>query len=611
MPRTLRKMFDLLSPSERRYLYLLFLAQLFLAFVETAGIASIMPFMAVVANPDVIQNNNLLKQAYQLLAFGNARGFLFFLGSLLFCLLVFSNLFKAAVSWFTLKYDNKLNCTLSRRLLANYLCQPYVFFLNRNTADLGKNVLSEVRTVIAGVLSPGMTFLSSILICALILLMVLVIDPLVAIMIITVLGGSYTAVFSLSRRSLTIIGKKRVEANTMKYKYAGEALNGIKDLKILGKELALLEKFTSHAKKHSQYNTTAGVIAEMPRYALEITAFGGILLTVLYYLNLKEGLVQVVPILALYAFAGYRLIPALQQVFSSITNMRFNLAALDVLHNDLLAKEKDGTDAEFILLKPSKLMPLPFTQGLQIKNITFFYPGSSTPAIKNINLAIPPNNTIGFVGATGSGKTTLVDLILGLLTPSIGELLVDDIAIKGEDVIRWQKNLGYVPQHIYLSDDTVANNIAYGVHDSDIIRLDMACAARIANIADFIENELPEGYDTVIGERGIRLSGGQRQRIGIARALYRNPPVVILDEATSALDGITEEAVIEAIRNLAGRKTIIMIAHNLSTVRECDIIYQFERGRIADFGTYDQMQQSSKWFQMASRVGIAERRSGR
>jgi len=294
-------------------------------------------------------------------------------------------------------------------------------------------------------------------------------------------------------------------------------------------------------------------------------------------------------------------LPALQQIFSSISTIRYHLPALDALYLDL-KEEEIITKSDSYLEKIQNSKPLPFTQEFVLSAVTYHYPGIHELAIKGLNLAIKPNTSIGLVGSTGSGKTTTVDIILGLLTPTSGQMLVDGIEINSCNLACWQRNLGYVPQHIYLSDDTITRNIAFGVPNQEIDMTAVIRAARIANMHEFIEGELPESYETIIGERGVRLSGGQRQRIGIARALYRDPTVLIMDEATSALDGITEEAVMEALHNLSGKKTVIMIAHRLTTVKDCDVIYLLEEGQIIDQGKFFDLQKSSKWFQAATKV---------
>ena len=335
----------------------------------------------------------------------------------------------------------------------------------------------------------------------------------------------------------------------------------------------------------------------MPTYVLEVVAFGGILCIVLYFLAREEGLAQLLPMLAVFVFAARRIMPALQTIFSDITTLRYNAATLDVLHADFV--KTAGFENIFGDLD---VKPLLFKKSLRLQDVSFCYPGCDELIISDLSLEIQANTTIGFVGFTGSGKTTLIDIIIGMLVPRSGSIFVDGVPIDENKRVSWQRNLGYVPQHIYLSDDTVARNIAFGIPDEHIDMDRVIRAARVANIAEFIEKNLLSGYDTLIGERGVRLSGGQRQRLGIARALYHDPDVLVLDEATSALDGITEEAVMDSIRALAKRKTIIMIAHRITTVKDCDMIYLMEDGHIIAKGTYAELMDSSETFRAMSRV---------
>ncbi len=600
MPNLLRKLFDLIGPRDRTQLYVLVGILVIVAVVEVAGIASIMPFMAVVTNPEVIHANRWLNAVFQGLGFQTDQAFLIFLGLMVLALLVISNLLKAASTWLTLRYHNQLHYLLARRLLARYLSQPYTFFLNRNTAELGKNILTEARNVVTGVLSPATSVVSSSMIVVAIMTLLVVVDPAVALAIAAILSSVYGAVYIAARRRLGIIGWQQVQASADKYKAAGEGMSGIKDLKVLGRELTFLRRFSKAAALHARNNITAGVIAEMPRYALEIVAFGGILLVVLYFLSQGQEAARMVPLLALYAFAGYRLMPALQQLFASFAQLRHGVAALEVVHKDLVAKAGEVGDPEAGLAAAANAVPLPFERGLELRNLSFRYEGATEPALRNLNLVIEPNTSVGLVGPTGCGKTTTVDLILGLLSPSEGQLLADGVEITRDNLPGWRRNLGYVPQQIYISDDTITRNIAFGIPDAEIDKDAVRQAARIANLDEFVENELPQGYDTEIGERGVRLSGGQRQRIGIARALYRDPAILVMDEATSALDGITEEAVMDAVRTLSRKKTVILIAHRLTTVRECDVIYLLERGQVISSGTYEDLKRESGWFRAAS-----------
>jgi ABC-type multidrug transport system fused ATPase/permease subunit len=490
--------------------------------------------------------------------------------------------------------------TLARRLLARYMASPYTFFLSRNTAELSNNVISEVHRVVSGVVSPLTDIVSSALVTATILTLLVVVDPVVALAIIGVLGGSYSAVYVAARRTLSTISRQQVEANRQKHRAAIEALSGIKDLKVLGRELTFLHRFVLHAERHGQNNVSAGVIAQLPRFALEIIAFGGILLAVLYFLGQGHGAVEMVPLLALYAFAGYRLLPAMQQLFAAVTNLRFSFASLDAVHADLTEAEQVPTAAEDVLSARAAARPLPFAKLLELRDVWCHYDGAAEPSLRGLDLRIAANSSVGLVGPTGCGKTTTVDVILGLLAPSRGQLLVDGVPLAESTLAAWHKSLGYVPQSIYISDDTITRNIALGIPDDQLDMESVRRAARTANLAEFVESDLPNGYETRIGERGIRLSGGQRQRIGIARALYHDPPILILDEATSALDGITEEAVMDAVRNLSRQKTIILIAHRLTTVKDCDVIYQLEKGAIVARGTFDELMRDSRWFRQAA-----------
>jgi ABC-type multidrug transport system fused ATPase/permease subunit len=308
----------------------------------------------------------------------------------------------------------------------------------------------------------------------------------------------------------------------------------------------------------------------------------------LYLMAQSGSFASALPIIALYAFAGYRLMPALQQIYGALTQLRFAGPALDALHKDLMSLQPAGPNTQ----QPA----MPLTQAITLNNIVYCYPNAATPALKGISLTIPAKSTVGLVGATGSGKTTTVDLILGLLDAQEGALAIDGQPITDHNKRAWQRAIGYVPQQIYLADDTVAANIAFGIEPEQIDQTAVEKAAKIANLHEFVISDLPRGYATTVGERGVRLSGGQRQRIGIARAMYHNPQVLILDEATSALDNLTEQAVMEAVHNLGHEITIILIAHRLSTVKECDTIFLLEKGELKGRGRFEELAHTSEHF---------------
>jgi ABC-type multidrug transport system fused ATPase/permease subunit len=391
------------------------------------------------------------------------------------------------------------------------------------------------------------------------------------------------------------LGQEYFSANEERFKEVVEAFGAVKDIKAGGLESVYVKRFSKPAKTYAAKMAAAQVATQIPRFALEATAFGGMLLVVLYQMTNSGGLATALPVISLYAFAGYRLMPALQQIYIGASQLRFGKTSLDALYEDLKSlqpKPGSGTSGAVLGLEKE----------VRLQGVCFVYPNSARSALVDVNIVITARKVIGLVGATGSGKSTTVDVIMGLLEPTRGVLTVDGVQVGEDNWRHWQKLIGYVPQQVYLVDDTVASNIAFGVESKDIDRTTLEWAARVANLHTFVSNELPQGYETVIGERGVRLSGGQRQRIGIARALYRKPKLLIMDEATSALDNVTEQAVMDAVKNLGNSVTILMVAHRLTTVMGCDCIYLLQEGRVHGSGTYGELIASSDTFRnMASR----------
>ncbi len=483
------------------------------------------------------------------------------------------------------------------KMLRTYLFKPYVFFLGQNTAGLSKNILGEVKQTVTGFLVAGMNLVARSVVAISVMILLLVVDPLLAVMTLGFLGAAYGGTFLLVQRGMAQAGRNRSQADRERFKAAAEALAGAKEIKLLGLESPFLKRYERPSRRFSRAMARQQLISVMPRYAFETIAFGGMLIIVLYLLVKGESIVALLPTLGVYAFASYRLLPALQGIFAALTDLRFSVASIEVLYEDL------ETSAHAAPVDRRKVEALPARRMLSLEDVNFSYPGTRHPVVEGLDLDIAANTTVALVGSTGAGKTTVVDLLLGLLRPSSGALVVDGVSVTDERLAAWQKNLGYVPQVIYLSDDTVAGNIAFGVPERDIDMAAVERAARAANIHDFIASELPNGYATEVGERGVRLSGGQRQRLGIARALFHDPDVLVLDEATSALDNVTEESIFHSVREIGRSKTVIMIAHRLSTVRSADVIFVLERGRVVARGTYQELLASSPEFRALAQVG--------
>lgn len=596
----IKKIYSILSPDEKKRGVIVLFMILIMAFLDMLGVASIMPFMAVVSNPEVVDSNLILNSAYNLSQqFGveSIDDFMFLLGIAVFLILVFTLSFKALTVYLETRFCVMREYSIGKRLVEGYLNKPYSWFLMRNSADLGKNILSEVNQVIANALIPIMNIIAQSAVSIALLLLLIIVEPFLALSIGLILGITYALIFGVTKNLLSRIGKERLENNEARYVAVNESFGAAKEVKIGGLEQFYTERFSSPAETYAKSLATANITGQLPRFALELVVFGGMLIVILFLMNQNGDFSSAVPVMSLYALAGYRLMPSLQGIYTSVTQLRFATAALDSILVELKDIQSepnlvnDIVDAKFGLFKK-----------ITLKNVSYSYPNEDQPAIKNINLSISSESKVGFVGSTGGGKTTTVDLILGLLEPQVGTLEVDDMIIDGKNIKVWQSIIGYVPQNIYLSDDSIIANIAFGVSSEDIDYDSVERVAKIANLHEFIINKLPKKYQTKVGERGVRLSGGQRQRIGIARALYRNPRLLVLDEATSALDNLTEQAVMDAVNNLDKDITVIMIAHRLSTVKECDTIFFLEDGKLTGKGSFEELLKSNKSFQEMNKL---------
>ena len=594
--QTFKKILDLLTIHEKKRAVLLLILILFMAFIDVLGVASIMPFVAVLTNPDLILTNSVLKYLYDksnILGVNDNEEFIFIFGVLVFFLLIASITFRAVTQYAQVRFALMREHSIGSRLIESYLHQPYLWLLQRNTGDYGKVILSETNQVIYDAILPALNLIAQTAVTVAILVLLLLVDPKLALIVGLVFLISYAVIFYFVKNILYKIGFKRVLANKERYISVNEAFGSIKEVKVGGLEESYINRFQKPSKIFAQSQSLSMVISQLPRYFIEGIAFGGIVLLLLALIAKGNLFSDIVPIIALYVFAGYRLLPSLQQIYVAFTQLRVSNAGLNIVHEDLmnLKHSKKNFDTK---------STIKLNKSIELNNISFDYPNSQKTALKNINLSIPAFSKIGFVGATGSGKTTISDLILGLLDPNQGTLIVDGNTITSNNKRSWQKSIGYVPQQVFLTDSTVSENIAFGVDPKDIDNQAVEWASKIANLHDFVINELQNDYSTVVGERGVRLSGGQRQRIAIARALYHRPQVLILDEATSALDSLKEQAVIKAMKNLENKITIILITHRLSTVKDYDTIFLLDGGQLKDQGSYKELKESSMLFKKMS-----------
>lgn len=584
MIKTYQKLFTLFDATERRRFWILTGVMLLVAAAEIAGISAVLMLLNVLAAPEVIDTNAKLVYLKGLLGLDSRFSFQAALALIVLVVVMLGLAIKALGSYASIRFSTMRGYTVSTRLLRAYLSQPYPWFLDRNSAELEKNVLIEVDGLVTRVILPCLRLVSNGLLVLAILAFLLLVDPLVTLFSGGVLGLGYALIYLRFRGRLQRLGEVMMDAYENRFLVAQEATGGIKDVKLMGLEKRYVDSYAVAAQTAARSGTTMGGMAELPRFVLEAITFGTMLALILILLVKSNGNVtDIVPTLGVIAFSTMRILPSLQQIYHSLVSIRGASAILDTIVADIAA-----TPALPIATNDG-LAPLELERSLELSRVSFGYASAERPTLRGVDLTIPARTTVGIVGGTGAGKTTLVDLVLGLLTPDAGEIRVDGTVITDNNRRSWQKTLGYVPQSIYLTDDTIAGNIAFGVPKDMIDMAAVERAARIAALHEFVLSDLPQGYETFVGERGVRLSGGQRQRIGIARALYRDPTLLIMDEATSALDNITERVVMEAVQKIRADKTIILIAHRLTTVKTCDTIFLMDRGRLLAQGSYDEL----------------------
>jgi ATP-binding cassette, subfamily B, bacterial PglK len=591
----LKRLLRLLVPAEKAQLRRVLALAVLAGLLEMIAVLSVLPFMAAVASPSAMMAHPVAEWAGATFGLTESRDLLLVSGLGVLLLVLVANAAGVLRLRMVLLSTHNIKHFLSRRLLSAYLARPYSWFLEQHSSGPARVVLDESDRVIQGVLLALLGAAIRGVAAVLIVLLLLVVDFRLTLVVAAVMGGAYVVIYLGVRRIQERLGEMRVEATQTRFKVATEVLGGIKEVKSLGVEQEFLRRFDATGPPFVRATAWSQVLAETPRHLLEVLSVGTVLAILLYQLSSGQSLEDSLPTLSVFAFAGYKLVPAFHQVFTGITVARFNLASLKAIEDDLVGIQPVEA------APPEDHSPLPLAIDLELREVTFSYPKTDAPALAGINLKILRGERIGIVGPTGSGKTTLVDVLLGLLEPESGEILVDGVLLNGPEWPRWRASVGYVPQSIFLADETIEGNIAFGLPPGKADSGRVREAARMAELDEFV-GELADGYSTEVGERGVRLSGGQRQRIGIARSLYRDPSLLLLDEATSALDVATEKAVIDSVYGLEGERTMIIIAHRLSTLRRCDRIILLERGRVSAQGTWDELLTSSDLFRVLARL---------
>jgi len=587
---------SVLNPKDQRKVFIVIFLLLILAIAETAGVGMVFAFIKIAADPDIIRNGALTTM-YRWTGLSESE-FLMYTGGVVILVFLIKICFSFFARWYQYSFTYRSHYEITMQILGGYVAMSYDMLIANSGPRLSHRILVETDKAVSGVLIAGLNILAELLVVLGVLTLLFWHDGKLAMVASISLSVLYGTIFLAVRNIHSRLGDRVNEENIRRYSISNRVIEGGKELRINSSEQYFLEQFSNPARAIMYASIKQQLLQEVPRNIIEFIVFGGILLFILFALGSGRELAGIIPTIALYALGAFRIMPSLNRIVTGVNQMRFNRVAVKNIVDEL----NKLTEIHFDI-KPC-IKPLAFAETIQLENVTYYYPTASTPVLIDISLTIRKGTSVAFVGPTGSGKSTLVDILIGVLEPKTGQVRIDGCVLTQANHKAWFARIGYVPQSVFLFDDSVTANIAFGIPNHNIDMDRVIQAAKAAYIDKFIEQALPDGYATSIGDRGVRLSGGQRQRIGIARALYRSTDVIVFDEATSALDGQTESIVQQAIFELRRQHTIVTIAHRLTTVKDCDDIFVLEKGRIRAHGTYNELLKISDTFRDMERLHV-------
>ncbi len=571
------KLWNILELADKKKCIYLFFLTIISMFLEILGIGLIIPAVTLLITDDFLSEYPFLEPLF--LYFGNPSYFQIVLSGMLILLSIYfiKNIFIAYFYWYQSKYTYGIQVSVSQRLYQNYINQPYMFHLNRNSAQLIRNIQEEISQL-QGAIQFILTIIIEFLVFGGIVALLIYVEPLGAI-IAGITISLVIWVFSINTKKYFKIWGKQIQYHSGQAKqHLMQGLAGVKEVKLSGKEKNFFSLYYENQSITANKQILFNVANSLPRLLFEFLALIGLIIIVIIMVSINTELNVIISTLALFGMATFRLMPSTNRIVSSFQALWYTTASIEKIHEEL--KLLNQNIKKYNENKKEIKNDFKKNSFLKVENVNFSYPLASSKTLENISIKINQGETIGFVGPSGSGKTTLIDIILGLLTPDSGSINVNNININ--DFLRnWQSQIGYVPQHIYLTDDTLKNNIAFGLKENEIDEKAIQNSIKSSQLFQLVKG-LPDGLDTEVGERGVRLSGGQRQRIGIARALYHDPEILVLDEATSSLDSDTESSIVDSLREIKGKKTILIIAHRQSTVKYCDRLIKIDKGKILD-----------------------------
>lgn len=569
-PSTVHKIWSLLTSKERRTAVVLMFMMIIGMTLETLGVGMMIPALALLTQSDITQKYPAIQSILQAIGNPSQQNLVIISMLALVGFFLIKSLFLGLLTWRQMRFSFGMQAHLSQRLFSVYMRQPYTFHLQRNSAKLIFNVINEVSTVNGNGVLPIMALFAESLVMLGLCSLLFAVEPKGALIAGIVLGSAAFCFHRFTRKHLARWGLVRQQHEGLRVQHLQQGFGGVKDVKMFGRENEFIEEYRLHNVLTAQVQQNEATMQQIPRLWLELLAVIGLAILVISMLAQDRALDVVLPTVGLFGAAVFRLMPSVSRILGALHSLRYGLSMIDNVYSEInLAK---------LEIPSSQRCVTTFCSKLELRHVTYAYPNAASSSLKDVSMVIRRGESVGFIGASGAGKSTLVDIILGLLTPDAGEVRVDGKNIQ-ENLRNWQDQIGYVPQSIYLTDDTLRRNVAFGVPNEQIDDEAVKRAIQAAQLENFVAGLL-DGLETIVGERGARLSGGQRQRIGIARALYHDPAVLVLDEATSSLDIETEHDVMQAVKALHGSKTILIVAHRLSTVEHCDRLYQMESGKL-------------------------------
>lgn len=562
-----------LNKSEKRSLGVILGLLLLGSILETFSLGLVIPIIGILANGDFARR---FPDVY--LFIGSPSRELLTIYALIFLIAVyiFKTIFLIWSAWVQKGFSTSVTARLGQLLFSNYLRKPYLFHVEVNSSELIRNVQNSA-SLMSGLIEPILSALADGFVALGLLTLMFVVEPVGTISTLAIFGTCAFLFNKFSKDKIKKWGESQNFHKGMVLKHLQQGFGGVKDVVVLDKQEYFVEEFSKHLEANAMVQKHFSIAQSIPRYGLEILALVGLATLVTSMSLAGKNISEIVPVLGLFGATAFRLIPAVNRGISNLQLFNLSLPALNGIHPDLSKP----------ILKESHVELYELLNEISVSNVSFTYPSAQMETLSNITLTIKKGEAIGLIGASGSGKSTFVDVLLGLFEPSVGQINVDGKSIY-RDLSGWRKIVGYVPQDVYLFDDTLERNIAYGIKNSFIDQESLKRSLSQSQLETFV-GSLKDGLQTIVGERGVRLSGGQIQRIGIARALYHDPEILILDEATSALDQETERGVMDSVRALKGSKTVVVVAHRLSTVEYCDRLYKFEGGKIIDFGKFEEV----------------------